>query len=57
MPVAAYVLVSSAIAAAAIITARETFRVPLSEIDGREKPRITRDASASQETPMGAGVR
>src|SRR3954451_15404501 len=44
VPVAAYVLVSSAIAAAAIMTARETFRVPLSEIDGREKPRITRDA-------------
>jgi hypothetical protein len=49
--------VSSAIAAAAIITARETFRVPLSEIDGREKPRIARDAPASRGTPMGAGVR
>ena len=57
MPVAAYVLVSCAIAAAAIITARETFRVPLSEIDGRGKPRITRDAAASRGTPMGAGVR
>jgi MFS family permease len=57
VPVAAYVLVSSAIAAAAVMTARETFRVPLSEIDGREKPRMTRDASASPETPMGAGVR
>ena len=50
-------LVSSLIAARAVITARETFNVPLAEIDGREKPRITRDASASQETPMGAGVR
>ena len=57
MPVAAYVLVSSAIAAAAVMTARETFRVPLAEIDGRETPRITRDASGSRETPMGAGVR
>ena len=50
-------LVSSLIAAAAVMTARETFSVPLAEIDGREAPRITRDASGSRETPMGAGVR
>ena len=56
VPVAAYVLMSSAIAAAAVITARETFRVPLAEIDGREEPRITRDAPAAPATKMGAGV-
>jgi MFS family permease len=35
VPVAIYVLVSTLIAAAAAATARETFRVPLAEIDGR----------------------
>jgi hypothetical protein len=53
---AAYVLVSSAIAAAAILTARETFRVPLSEIDDRGEPRITREPATTR-TPMGAGIR
>ena len=39
IPVAGYVLVSSLIAAAAVATARETFRKPLAEIDGRtERP-------------------
>jgi MFS family permease len=35
VPVAAYVLVSSLIAAVAVSTARETFRLTLDEIDGR----------------------
>ena len=35
----AYVLVSSLIAAAAVATARETFRIPLAEIDGRDDAR------------------
>ena len=37
VPVAVYVLVSSLIAAAAVATARETFRTPLAEIDGRRE--------------------
>jgi len=38
VPVAAYVLVSSLIAAAAVATARETFRMTLAEIDGLAEP-------------------
>ena len=33
MPVAAYVLASSMIAAIAVATARETYRVPMAELD------------------------
>jgi MFS family permease len=49
VPVAAYVLVSSLIAAIAVATARETFRLSLPEIDGRAArdtdatPRFERD--------------
>jgi len=53
IPVAGYVLVSSLIAAAAVATARETFRKPLAEIDG-----LT-DASPTAAVPRaltGAGV-
>ena len=53
IPVAGYVLVSSLIAAAAVATARETFRKPLAEIDG-----LT-DASPAAAAPRaltGAGV-
>jgi MFS family permease len=53
IPVAGYVLVSSLIAAAAVATARETFRKPLAEIDGRT------DASTAAAAPRaltGAGV-
>jgi hypothetical protein len=42
VPVAAYVLVCSLIAAGAVMTARETCRVTLDEIDGRERPAGTR---------------
>ena len=38
VPVAAYVLVSSLIAAAAVLTARETGKLTLDEIDGRGSP-------------------
>jgi MFS family permease len=38
VPVAAYVLVSCLIAAAAVLTARETYKIPLRVIDGREAP-------------------
>jgi MFS family permease len=37
VPVAAYVLASSIIAAIAVATARETYRVPLRELDGRKE--------------------
>jgi MFS family permease len=53
VPVAAYVLVCSLIAAAAVATTRETFRVPLAEIDGRAEP--ARRAAPSPEL-SGAGV-
>ena len=39
VPVAVYVLVVGLIAAAAVATARETFRKPLAEIDGLRTPR------------------
>jgi hypothetical protein len=38
VPVAAYVLGSSVIAAIAVATARETYAVPLRELDGRRAP-------------------
>ena len=41
VPVAAYVLVSSLIAATAVATARETFRMTLAEIDGLAEPIAT----------------
>jgi hypothetical protein len=48
IPVAAYVLVSSLIAAAAVLTARETAKVPLAKIDGRAETAPGR-ATASRE--------
>jgi hypothetical protein len=54
VPVAAYVLVSSLIAAGAVLTARETAKVPLAEIDGRTEGASPR-AAASREL-SGAGV-
>jgi MFS family permease len=60
VPVAVYVLGSSIIAAIAVITARETHRVPLHEIDGRTaaspdtvappEPRFTREGQRSSRT-------
>ena len=59
VPVAAYVLVSSLIAAVAVATARETCKLTLDEIDGRRPaaptPRFARQAS--QREASGAGVR
>ena len=42
VPVAAYVLVSSLIAAIAVMTARETYDIPLRVIDGRRRRRPPR---------------
>jgi MFS family permease len=48
-PVAIYVLVSSLIAAAAVFTARETFRIPLAELDGRRGNRfVTADRAPAE---------
>jgi MFS family permease len=55
VPVAAYVLVSSLIAAIAVATARETHKVPLAVIDGRTEPTRRRPAPAKSEL-TGAGV-
>ena len=57
VPVAAYVLGSSLIAAIAVATARETYKLPLRVIDGR----TDRDPAAQPPTPArrelsGAGV-
>jgi MFS family permease len=53
VPVAGYVLVSSLIAAAAVLTTRETAKVPLAEIDGRPEASPSR---ASERQLSGAGV-
>lgn len=55
VPVAAYVLVASLIAAIAVATARETGKLPLDVIDGRGEPATRRFARTSRE-PSGAGV-
>jgi MFS family permease len=55
VPVAVYVLGSSLIAAAAVATARETRKVPLAVIDGRDEPAPARAASAPGELSR-AGV-
>jgi hypothetical protein len=47
-------LVSTLIAAAAVLTARETRKVPLAEIDGREEA-VPRRTAGSREL-SGAGV-
>ena len=54
VPVAAYVLVSSLIAAIAVATARETYKLPLREIDGRGQRFVQRPRAARE--PSGAGV-
>jgi MFS family permease len=55
VPVAAYVLGSSIIAAIAIATARETYKLPLAVIDGRTEPVMRRTTPARREH-TGAGV-
>jgi MFS family permease len=55
VPVAIYVLVSTLIAAVAVATARETYRVPLAEIDGRTEPAPRRSTPAAPELSR-AGV-
>ena len=54
VPVAVYVLVSSLIAAAAVATTRETFKIPLHEL-GRRGP-LPRPAVAAARERSGAGV-
>jgi MFS family permease len=54
VPVAVYVLISSLIAAGAVLTARETAKVPLAEIDGRPEAAPARAATAHELS--GAGV-
>jgi hypothetical protein len=55
VPVAAYVLVSSVIAAIAVMTARETYDIPLRVIDGREAPAAAATA-APRPALTGSGV-
>jgi MFS family permease len=55
VPVAIYVLVSSVIAAVAVATTRETFRVPLAEIDGRTEPAARRGAPPRELSGAGVG--
>jgi MFS family permease len=55
VPVAVYVLVSSLIAAAAVATTKETFKVPLEEL-GRKAPRFRPAAAAPPRQRTGAGV-
>ena len=55
VPVAAYVLVCSLIAAIAVATARETHKVPLAVIDGRPEP-TKRHHPPAQSELTGAGV-
>jgi MFS family permease len=54
VPVAVYVLASSLIAAAAVATTRETFKVPLDDL-GRRAPRFRQAVTAPRER-TGAGV-
>jgi MFS family permease len=55
VPVAAYVLVSCVIAAVAAMTARETFKIPLRVIDGREAAGAA-TPTAAQPALSGTGV-
>src|SRR4051794_3008889 len=55
VPVAAYVFVSCLIGAIAVMTARETYNVPLRVIDGREAPGTARRPPA-QRALSGTGV-
>ena len=55
-PVAVYVLVSSLIAAAAVATARETFRIPLAEIDGRTETSRPQPPAPARRELSGSGV-
>ena len=52
VPVAVYVLVSSLIAAIAVATARETYKVPLAVIDGRTE-RASAPGAPAQREPVG----
>jgi hypothetical protein len=55
VPVAAYVLAFSVLAAIAVATARETYDVPLYELDGRPEP-VARPAVTGERTRTPADV-
>jgi hypothetical protein len=55
VPVAAYVLAFSVLAAIAIATARETYDVPLHELDGRPEP-VARPTVTTERTRTPADV-
>jgi MFS family permease len=55
VPVAAYVLAFSVLAAIAVATARETYDVPLNELDGRPEP-VARPAVTGERTRTPADV-
>jgi MFS family permease len=55
VPVAAYVFVASLLAAAAVATARETYKLPLRVIDGRPEPAAQPPTPARRRELSGAG--
>jgi hypothetical protein len=55
VPLAAYVLAFSVLAAIAVATARETYDVPLYELDGRPEP-VARPAVTGERTRTQADV-
>jgi MFS family permease len=57
VPVAAYVLGASLLAAIAVATARETYDMPLRVIDGRTDPAAPRPRTPARRELSGAGVR
>jgi MFS family permease len=57
IPVAAYVLASSIIAAVAVATARETYAIPLAEIDGAPGPARASASRAAQAMPAPRAAR
>ena len=56
VPVAAYVLGSSLLAAIAVATARETYKLPLRVIDGRTDPARAAPSTPAPRELTGAGV-
>jgi hypothetical protein len=53
VPVAIYVFVSSLIAAAAVMTARETFRMTIAEIDARDAAPAPSGRFSAQQPTVG----
>jgi MFS family permease len=57
VPVAIYVLISSAIAAVAVFSARETVRIPLAQIDGQASGRFVRSSQRLDQPAVDDEVR